>query len=337
MQLIKNTILFFIFAVINTGLGQEGGISIFDIQYTTASDGQSPKNGQVVSCLGGIVTHKVLMGRPRIILQDPIIRDPAIQGSHSCWGAIQVKDWFYTTFNNVTIGDWIELNNVTVEDNRGTTFLQYWNSNPDGSMPSYTVISRNNPVPEPLVIDVNTITNPLENPGEPGCYYVENHDAEKYESMWIKIKKVFVVEKDLGKATDNYVLQSSEKPNDPNFSCWASDYMNVDAVGDYHPYVQVNRHLCSIEGILEQYTYLSNGWDYYQLLTTKTEDFLLNQPGDLDDDCDVDFTDFSGLAAYWLVSCAADPNVCGGADLTNDRFVDEHDLAELTLYWLEGK
>lgn len=328
--------LLLIVTVINIAPAQEGAISIFDIQYSTASDGQSPKNRQVVSCLGGIVTHKVLMGRPRIILQDPIIRDPDIQDAYCCWGAIQVKDWFYTTFNNVTIGDWIELNNVTVEDYRGTTFLQYWNSNLDHSMPSYSIISRNNPVPKPVKVDVDAITSPLEDPAEPGSYYVENHGAEKYESMRLRINKVFVTGMDKGKATDNYVLQSSEEPNDPNFSFWVADYMNIDKVDKYHPYVETGRHFCSIEGFFEQYTNISDGFDYYQLITTKTDDFLLSQPADLDDDCDVDFGDFSDFAASWLVSCAADPNVCAGADLTNDTFVDEFDLAVLTFHWLEG-
>ena len=323
--------------VCNIVLAQEGAISIFEIQYSTAPDGQSPYNGQIVNCLGGIVTHKVSsppLSKPRIILQDPVVRNADIQGANCCWGAIQVKDWFYTTFNKVNIGDWVELNNVTVEDNWGTTFLQYWNSSP---MPSFSIVSSNNPVPEPLVVDVNAITSPLlPDLYDPRYFYLENHDAEKYESMWLKIKKIFVVHKGLGKESDNYILQSSLEPNDPNFSCWAADYMNTDAGSYYHPYVEVGQHFCSIEGVFEQYTKISDGFDYYQLITTKTEDFLITQPGDFDDDCNVDFLDFGSFAEYWLASCPTDPNLCGGADLIDNDFVDEYDLMEFTSYWLEG-
>jgi len=322
----------------HTAMAQEAAVSIFELQYTAASDGQSPYDGQIVNCLGGIVTHKVSsppLSKPRIILQDPVVRNADIQGVNCCWGAIQVKDWFYTTFNNVNIGDWIEFTNVTVEDSQGTTFLQYWNSNP---MPSFSVISSDHPVPEPLVVDVNAITSPLlPDPYNSQYFYLENHDAEKYESMWIKVRNISIIDKDLGKAGDNYVLQSSVAPNDPNFSCWAADYMNIDAIGDYHPYVEMDQHFCSVEGIFEQYTNISEGLgDYYQLITTETEDFLLIQPGDLDDDCDVDFSDFSEFAGYWLVSCSVDPNVCGRADLIEDNVVDQNDLNEFVFHWLEG-
>jgi len=93
-------------------------LSIFDIQYTADPNGQSPHNGSIIDCTGGIVTHKPPTGKPRLIIQDPA--DP--EG----WGAIQVKDLFNTgIFADVDVGDWISLTNVLVEDNKGTTFLQY--------------------------------------------------------------------------------------------------------------------------------------------------------------------------------------------------------------------
>lgn len=333
----KSTTIISLFVVTLAGsivLAQEGAVSIFELQYTTASDGQSPYHWQFVDCLGGIVTHKVSRSVPRIVLYDPIIRDSNVQDVNCCWGAIQVKDWSYgDLFDNVNVGDWIELNYVLIEDYRGTTFIQYAKG---GTASSFSIISSNHSVPAPLVVDIDAVTSPLEDSNEAGSYYVGNHDAEKYESMWIKVQNVSVVEKGLGKASDNYVLQSSLEQSDPNFSCWAADYMNTDAVGGYHPYVEIDQHFCSIEGIFEQYTKISDGFDYYQLITTKTADFLLTQPGDFDDDCDVDFVDFSGFAEYWLASCPADPNVCGQADLIDDDVVNEYDLAEFTSHWLEG-
>jgi len=50
--------------------------------------------------------------------------------------------------------------------------------------------------------------------------------------------------------------------------------------------------LCRIQGIVEQYTNPGSGWDYYQLVTTKTADFLDTQPADLNGDCNVDLIDF---------------------------------------------
>jgi len=322
------------FAAVSSTSGQ--ALTIFDIQYTTDPSGVSPRHGQVVSCLGGIVTHKRTDSRPRLILQDPIIRNPGIQDANCCWGAIQVKDWFYTSFTGVAVGDWVQFTNVTVEDYRGTTFLQYWNSNPNHSTPGFTIISHNNPVPQPLMVGLDEITSPVEDIYDPGCWYVADHEAEKYESMWLKIRDVTVTDKGNGKASDNYTLQSAAEPDDPNYSCWAADYMNDDKAGLYHPYIQIDQHFCTVQGILEQYKNLDDGWDYYQLLTTKTEDFLVVQPADFDDDCDVDLADCSYFAEYWLVDCSADPDLCGGADLTENDFVNIADWAKFASYWLDG-
>ena len=70
-------------------------LSIYEIQYTDDANGVSPKNGNVVDCFGGIVTHKRSGGRPRLILQDPNYSDG--------WGAIQVKGWSNDAFDDVAV------------------------------------------------------------------------------------------------------------------------------------------------------------------------------------------------------------------------------------------
>ncbi|GAJ20136.1 unnamed protein product, partial [marine sediment metagenome] len=59
-------------------------------------------------------------------------------------------------------------------------------------------------------------------------------------------------------------------------------------------------------------------------------------PADFDNDCDVDFLDYSHFAQYWLVDCYSDPNLCGGTDLVENNFVDMNDLVKFISHWLEG-
>ncbi len=57
------------------------------------------------------------------------------------------------------------------------------------------------------------------------------------------------------------------------------------------------------------------------------------QPGDIDNDYDVDLVDFALFAAYWQrENCDG----CGGADFNGDGKVDIDDLVELLTYWLEA-
>ena len=302
-------------------------LSIFDIQYTADPNGQSPHNGSIIDCTGGIVTHKPPTGKPRLIIQDPA--DP--EG----WGAIQVKDLFNTgIFADVDVGDWISLTNVLVEDNKGTTFLQYIEDNKAG----FTIVSTNNPQPEPLVVTNDEISAPIE---DFEAWIVKNHDAEKYEAMLIKVINVNVKDTGYGKAYDNYILASNV---DPNLSCWVSDYMNAgkDKGQIYHPYIEPGLNLCGVTGVLEQYTGEQEGisYDYYQLLTTSTEDFVIDQVADLDDDCDVDFVDFGIFAGHWFQTGCGEPDFCGGADLVKDQpdgIVNALDLFEFTRHWLEDK
>lgn len=299
--------------------------SIFEIQYTTEPDGRSPLEGQVVDCLGGVVTHKFAGGKPKLTLQDP--------DHPSAWGAIQVKDGLAGAplFHEVSIGDWVTLSNVYVEEFRGNTTLQCL---PDNN-PTLTIVSRDNPLPEPLVVTPEQIASPVEDPL--GDWYVATHEAEKYEHMRLRVVKVVVGAMNLGKAADNYVLQSIPDSNESPASCWATDYMNADTTDDYHPYVSAGQRFCRVEGILEQYTNTREGWDYYQLVTTGTRDLSVSQTADLDDDCDVDFLDFGLFAEGWLADCTAEAGSCGRADLDEDRSVRIDDLAQLAEHWLDGR
>jgi hypothetical protein len=156
--------------------------------------------------------------------------------------------------------------------------------------------------------------------------------------MLIKVIDVNVEGLGYGKAYDNYILQSSD---DANSACWASDYINDDVEDIYHPYVEAGRHFCGVTGILEQYTGNKDGidYDYYQLLTRSTADFVIEQTADFDGDCDVDFVDFGLFAQHWLETGCAEPDWCGGADLGGDEpdgIVWMADLAEFARYWLAG-
>jgi len=271
---------------VSTEHTQADALSIYEIQFTTDADGTSPQNGNIVDCTGGIVTHIRSGGRPRLIIQDPNYSDG--------WGAIQVKGWASDAFNNIVIGDWVSLTNVLVEENRGTTFLQYQTEND----PNLTIVSRNNKVPRPLVVTIDEISAPSEGVD---TWVIPNKTAEKYESMLIKVTNVHISDAGYGKAFDNYVLTSNI---DPSLTCWVSDYMNTDKEKGliYHPYVEIGQNFCGVSGILEQYTGESEGifYDYYQSLTTNTKAFTIEQIADLDGDCDVDFADFSIFVEHWL-------------------------------------
>ena len=246
-------------------------LSIYQVQYTTNADGSSDYDGQVIDCAGGICVGKFPGFRPRLILQDPDHPDG--------WGGIQVKDWTNgDLYDNVNIGDRITLTNMLVEEHRGTTFLQ-WQIAYD---PQFARVSQSNPLPPPIVVSVSQIPAPLKDSFD--NWYVENHEAELYESMRLVVRDVTVTAKDLGKAVDNYNLQTPG-----SHDCWAADYMNQD-VGPwgYHEFVAVGQHFCAVAGVFEQYTRLADGWDYYQLITLDTVDLAICGDGDSDGEVDCD-------------------------------------------------
>lgn len=317
------------------GSVQADALSIYEIQYTEDPNGNSPLDGQLVNCSGGIVIHKYARGFKRIYLYNDAYYDG--------WGGIVVKDLTADAnlFNDVNIGDWLSLTNVGVTEEdykaRGNTQLIFdfalgsaFEIDPAKSKgPDY------NPIP--TVVSPADIAAPLYDPERNG-WFVANRSAEKYEGMLIKVINVNVQDTGYGKAYDNYILESNV---DPNLACWASDYMNDDATEIYHPYVEIGQNFCGVAGVLEQYDGLKEGidYDYYQLLTTSTEDFTIYQTADFDGDCDVDFLDFSVFAQHWLEDGCTGPDWCGGADLIHDanEIVDMFDLMEFSQYWLESK
>jgi len=323
-------------AVTTQLFAEDANLSIYEIQYTENPDGSSYYDQQYVNCNGGIVIHKYQKGTgmQRVFLYDPNHPDG--------WGGIQVRADVNSLLDDVNVGDWISLENVLVSDPafneadpykaRGNTILFY-----DDSSSSYAVLNTDNSLPEPLPVLVSEISAPVYDDFN-DTWFVIDHGAEKYEGMYLKIIDVAVGEMELGKATDNYVLY---KANDPNICCWASDYMNIDKPPDPNEYLQVvqtGQHFCGVNGILEQYTKLSDGWDYYQLLTTSIDDFVIEQTADLDGDCDVDFVDFGLFAYYWLTEeQCSEPDWCGGADFTQDEYVNIFDLRKFSENWLAGK
>lgn len=322
MKTVKVLIVFLLVMVCAADKLYAEELSIYEVQYTTDPDGASPQHGNVIDCSGGIVVHIFVGWRTRLVLYDPDYPDG--------WGAIMAKDLYgLGVFDSVNIGDWVSFTNVEVEDFRGTTILQYKTDHD----PNLVIVSTDNPVPAPKAVSAEQIPAPIEGIDS---WVVENHETEKYESMLVKVVDVTVADLGYGKAYDNYVLQSSA---DPNQTCWASDYMNVDLTAIYHPYVQVGQAFCGVAGIFEQYNGESDGiyYDYYQLLTLSTDSFLIEQIADLDEDCDVDLTDYTDFAAQWLQSGCVEPDWCGGADLTGNGSVDVIDIQIFADNWLEGK
>lgn len=253
-------------------------VSIYDIQSSTTDGDASIYDGQVVDTLGGVCASKFMGTLPRLMLQDTSRPDG--------WGAIQIKDWIYNSsteeyelFDHVEIGDWIELTNVLVEESRGTTVLHYQAA----YNPGYRIVSRNNALLEPIIVPVTAIPAPEFDPWDYG-WYVVDHNAEPYESMRLIVRNVTVLENNLGKANDNYRLETLDGD-----ACWAADYMNVD-IGDwgYHPFIRLNQHFCALGGTFEQYTRISSYWDYYQLITMETTDLAICGDGDSDGDSDWD-------------------------------------------------
>ncbi len=305
-------------------LAADGLLTIPEIQYTESPDGASDYSGQVIDCAGGVVVVKVAGSRPRLVLQDP----NAVDG----WAGIQIKGWAADAFADVNEGDWVQLERTFVEENRGTTFLQYWDDNPDGSLPVLTVVSRGNAIPRPVLVDVNDIRAPQYLPTE-DAWVVADHGAEKFESMVVQVRNVAVAEMGMGKAQDNYVLQSFGEPNDPNISCWASDYMNRGRQKPdlYVPGIESGRRLRALTGMIEQYTSLGDGFDYYQLLTLAEETIVSLCPADLDADGDVDLSDYKLFTAQLLV-----PSLPPVADLNHDGTVDAADLDLFNAAWQQA-
>lgn len=232
-------------------LGYADDLSIYDVQANTSDGDASIYDGQIHSVTGGIVTHKWAGWQTRVYIQNPDFPE---------WGAICIKDFEADELADaVEIGDWISLSNVLIEEYRGTTFLQYdRTASPDVG---FSVDSQGNPVPEATLLTAADLIIP-----------VDHAASESWESMIVRLEDVTVGAMDLGKADDNYELIQG------NDVAWGADYMNADAGGPYHPWIYTGAHLDSITGLVEQYTKLTDGWDYYQLLTRSSAD-IVPEPG----------------------------------------------------------
>ena len=57
--------------------------------------------------------------------------------------------------------------------------------------------------------------------------------------------------------------------------------------------------------------------------------------GDFSDNGRVDFEDFAILASYWAENTCGQPDWCHGADMDKNQIVDEQDLADFALDWLD--
>jgi hypothetical protein len=309
------------------GIVRGEDVTIPKIQYTESPDGASPYNGKTIDCAGGIVVAKQPGGRPRLFVQDPNASDG--------WAAIQVKGWTSDAFAAVGVGDWLRLQQVFVEEFRGTTLLQYWDQNPDGSRPTLTVASHGHGLPHPLVVDVNQIQAP-EYRVQDDAWAVADHRAEKFESMLVQVRGVAVLGQGMGKAQDNYGLGSFHEPNDADAVCWASDYLNPDRpkADLYLPTIQPGQRFRAVTGVLEQYTNLGDGFDYYQLLTLNAASMIELCPADLDQDGDVDLQDYRLFVEQLLLPVSAPKGESyRAADLNQDGTVDAADLAAFNAAW----
>lgn len=302
-------------------------VTIPALQYTESPDGASPYNGKVVNCAGGVAVAKQPGSRPRLFVQDPNASDG--------WAAIQVKGWTSDAFTDVSVGDWVRFQQVFVEEFRGTTLLQYWDQNQDGTRPILQVVSHGHSLPRPLVVDANEIQAPEYRPQE-DAWVVADHHAERFESMLLQVRDVTVLGQGMGKAQDNYGLESFRKPDGTGTLVWASDYLNPDRpkADLYLPTVQPGQRFRAVTGVLEQYTNLGDGFDYYQLLTLSTESLMELCPADLDQDGDVDLRDYSLFVEQLLLPASAMKGESyRAADLNHDGTVDSTDLAAFNAAW----
>ncbi len=302
-------------------------VTIPVIQYTESPDGASPYNGMIVDGAGGVVVARQPGSRPRLFVQDP--------NAAAGWAAIQVKGWSSDAFATVNVGDWVRFQQIFVEEFRGTTLLQYWDQNPDGTRPVLQIVSHGHSLPRPLVVDANQIKAPDYRLSD-DAWVVADHRGERFESMLLQVRDIAVRGQGLGKAQDNYELQSFREPNDAGPLCWASDYLNPDRpkADLYLPAVQPGQRFRAVTGVLEQYTNLGDGFDYYQLLTLNADSLIQLCPADLDRDGDVDLWDYSLFVEQLLQPASAvQGEAYEAADLNQDGTVGPADLAAFNAAW----
>jgi hypothetical protein len=102
----------------------------------------------------------------------------------------------------------------------------------------------------------------------------------------------------------------------------------------YLPAIQPGQRFRAVAGVLEQYTNLGDGFDYYQLLTLSTESLTELCPADLDGDGDVDLHDYSLFVAQLFLPASAEKGESSrAADLNHDGTVGPADLDAFNAAW----
>jgi len=229
-------------ACVALSVGGAAALTIYDIQFSTPPNYDSPYNGQVVSVTGGIVTKVFVGGSTKITMQDPTLGD--------AWAGIQVVFGNPGQAAGIQRGDRIDLFDVTVGEFRGNTQLNF-------GAASTVVIQSSGHVVEPLIVSPADIPSP------------SNPDlSEPYEFMLLAVENVTVGAMDLGKNEDNYELFNGEGV------CWASDYANSDLPPGGIYFVAPPDCFARVVGYLEQYRRPEQGWDYYQLLPRDAADYI---------------------------------------------------------------
>ena len=243
----KKLILMAMVMLICVGMAQSA-VSIYDVQYTADPSGDSSYVGSTIDCAGGIVIDKWVGGSTKLTIYDP--------ANPNGWGGV-ISKTRGGEFAGVNVGDWVSFANVFVEERSGNTQLTFDATlttdptNP-GYGSSFIVKNTGNALPTGIVV-------------------TENSFSEAYESMRVVLEGVEVTARDLGRKSDNYNLLNG------NGNYFAADYMNGNVVFEpYHSLASIGAEFDSVSGIIEHKA--KDGWDYYQMLTTGTSDFVVPEP-----------------------------------------------------------
>jgi len=232
-------------------------VTIYDVQYSDAANNWESAyydevTMQTVDVTGGVVTYAATppgKSFSRVVIQDP---------TQTVWAGIEIKILDSTPVSSFQVGDLVSLTSVGVDESRGATYLIFDNV-AHGS--AFSVVSSGHSV-APTVVSPAVLGA--------GEQIAAPAPAEKYEGMLLCVEDVHVGAMDQGKAADNYELINlgSDK-------CWGGDYLNVDRTGPkYHDYTATGQSFDAVIGVLEQYTKASSNYDYYQLLTRSSADFI---------------------------------------------------------------
>jgi hypothetical protein len=218
---------------------QAPAYNIYELQHSGPEhDWKSTHMGEIVQCVGGIVTAKF---QQRIVLQDPSLGDE--------WAAIEVRGYpVYPT--GIAVGDQVDFDNVYVDEFRGVTTLQYYSAS------SHVVNSSGHALPAPVPLSVWDVRYPA-----------HPEDTERMAAMLVVVTEQMTIGAlDLGAHQDNYELLGVLGE-----TAWGSDYANGDITSTY--YVSTGECYARITGIVQRYDNDAE-WDYYQLLPRMNADYV---------------------------------------------------------------